>query len=380
MGFLYDSDAYNDDLPYFVPVASRQHLVLPYAFDTNDMQFQHQDRFAVGADFATYVCDAFDWLWREGADAPRMMSIGLHLRICARPGRIGGVEKILDHMRRKGGVWFATREAIAPALDRRDAPARGGTAAMTRILVINPNTSIAVSDVIRRGLAAMAMADVAITVVNAPFGAEAIETPAEACIAAYAVLATLADHRDDADAVVVGAFGDPGLDAARSVMIAPVVGTAAAAFTDAAQDGRRFAVITLGSSMESSIRAAILRHGFSPQLTGIHFLDTSVLDFTADRGHFEAAIRAQAQRCIDDGAEAIVLGGAPFTGMGAALTAALRLPVLAGLEPAVRAAHVQATRPSPLATHYSSATKRFVGLSDTLISLLNGGSSQAQTS
>ncbi len=128
---------------------------------------------------------------------------------------------------------------------------------MTRILVINPNTSIAVSDVIRRGLAAMAMADVAITVVNAPFGAEAIETPAEACIAAYAVLATLADHRDDADAVVVGAFGDPGLDAARSVMIAPVVGTAAAAFTDAAQDGRRFAVITLGSSMESSIRAAI---------------------------------------------------------------------------------------------------------------------------
>ncbi len=86
---------------------------MPYAFDTNDMQFQHQDRFVTGNDFATYVCDAFDWLWREGADAPRMMSIGLHLRICARPGRIGGVEKILDHMRRKGGVWFATREAIA---------------------------------------------------------------------------------------------------------------------------------------------------------------------------------------------------------------------------------------------------------------------------
>jgi peptidoglycan/xylan/chitin deacetylase (PgdA/CDA1 family) len=113
MGFLYDSDAYNDDLPYFVPVAGRRHLVLPYAFDTNDMQFQHQDRFVVGSDFATYVNDAFDWLWREGADAPRMMSIGLHLRICARPGRIGGVEKILAHMRDKGGVWFATREAIA---------------------------------------------------------------------------------------------------------------------------------------------------------------------------------------------------------------------------------------------------------------------------
>ncbi|HEY1723444.1 MAG TPA: polysaccharide deacetylase family protein [Magnetospirillaceae bacterium] len=112
-GFLYDSDAYNDDLPYSVTVAGKPHLVLPYAFDTNDMQFQHSDRFALAADFATYVCDAFDWLWREGAETPRMMSIGLHLRIIARPGRIGGVEKILEHMQRKGGVWFATREAIA---------------------------------------------------------------------------------------------------------------------------------------------------------------------------------------------------------------------------------------------------------------------------
>lgn len=113
MGFLYDSDAYNDDLPYRVSVAGKPHLVLPYAFDTNDMQFQHQDRFVTGNDFATYVCDAFDWLWREGATQPRMMSIGLHLRIITRPGRIGGLEKTLDHMSAKGGVWFATREAIA---------------------------------------------------------------------------------------------------------------------------------------------------------------------------------------------------------------------------------------------------------------------------
>jgi peptidoglycan/xylan/chitin deacetylase (PgdA/CDA1 family) len=70
-GFLYDSDAYNDDLPYFVEVAGKRHLVLPYAFDTNDMQFFHTNRFCGAGDFASYVIDAFDWLNREGAHAPK---------------------------------------------------------------------------------------------------------------------------------------------------------------------------------------------------------------------------------------------------------------------------------------------------------------------
>lgn len=112
-GFLYDSDAYNDDTPYFIPVNGRRHLVLPYAFDTNDMQFQHTQRFSTGDEFARYVCDAFDWLAREGATRPRMLSIGLHLRMIARPGRIGAVERILRHMRSAGGAWITTREAIA---------------------------------------------------------------------------------------------------------------------------------------------------------------------------------------------------------------------------------------------------------------------------
>jgi hypothetical protein len=70
-GFLYESDAYNDDLPYFVRVGDKRHLVLPYAFDTNDMQFFHTNRFSGAADFAAYVIDAFDWLHREGAHVPK---------------------------------------------------------------------------------------------------------------------------------------------------------------------------------------------------------------------------------------------------------------------------------------------------------------------
>jgi peptidoglycan/xylan/chitin deacetylase (PgdA/CDA1 family) len=112
-GFLYDSDAYNDDLPYALNFGERRHVVLPYAFDTNDMQFQNTNRFRGAQDFADYVLEAFDWLHREGATAPKMMSIGLHPRMIGRPGRIGALDRILSAMRARGGAWIARRDAIA---------------------------------------------------------------------------------------------------------------------------------------------------------------------------------------------------------------------------------------------------------------------------
>ncbi|MES2282002.1 MAG: polysaccharide deacetylase family protein [Pseudomonadota bacterium] len=112
-GFTYDSDAYNDDTPYFVNVSGRRHLVLPYAFDTNDMHFQHSDRFGTGREFSQYVCDAYDWLEREGQTMPRMLSIGLHLRMIARPGRMGALEQVLQHITKSQTAWVTTRKAIA---------------------------------------------------------------------------------------------------------------------------------------------------------------------------------------------------------------------------------------------------------------------------
>lgn len=112
-GFLYDSDAYNDDLPYVVTQAGRPHVVLPYSFDTNDMRFGPGGGFVFGEDFSRYCADAFDWLWAEGAECPKMMSLGLHQRIIGRPGRIAGLARLLEHMSRKGDVWFATRAEIA---------------------------------------------------------------------------------------------------------------------------------------------------------------------------------------------------------------------------------------------------------------------------
>lgn len=112
-GFLYDSNSYNDDVPYLVREAGEDCLILPYAFDTNDMRFQPGGGFIFADDFARYCIEAFDRLYEEGAHAPRMMSVGLHLRIIGRPGRIGGLERFLAHVASKPGVWFARRDAIA---------------------------------------------------------------------------------------------------------------------------------------------------------------------------------------------------------------------------------------------------------------------------
>ena len=114
-GFLYDSNAYDDDTPYMAHGAGREIVVLPYAFDTNDMRFQPGGGFVQADDFARYCMAAFDRLYAEGAHGPRMLSIGLHLRIIGRPARIGGLERLLDHMARHQGVWFATRRQIAEA-------------------------------------------------------------------------------------------------------------------------------------------------------------------------------------------------------------------------------------------------------------------------
>jgi peptidoglycan/xylan/chitin deacetylase (PgdA/CDA1 family) len=113
-GFVYDSDAYNDDLPFWTRIAGRPHLILPYTFDNNDSRLQRGADFSTGDQFFTYCRDAFDWLYRLGAEGrPRMMSIGLHGRIIGRPGRIGALARLLEYIRRHNGVWLCSRSAIA---------------------------------------------------------------------------------------------------------------------------------------------------------------------------------------------------------------------------------------------------------------------------
>ncbi len=112
-GFLYDSDAYNDDTPYFIDHPGGRHLILPYAFDTNDMRFASAPGFDTGRDWLDHLIDSFDLLWREGAMRPRMMSVGLHCRLAGRPGRLRALERFMDHVATHDGVWIARRDEIA---------------------------------------------------------------------------------------------------------------------------------------------------------------------------------------------------------------------------------------------------------------------------
>jgi len=111
-GFLYDSDAYNDDLPYWADVAGRPFLVLPYAMDANDMKFW-LGGFTTAESFAEYLRDSFDVLYREGQRQPRMMSVGIHARILGRPGRILALRRFLEYAQQHEGVWIARRDEIA---------------------------------------------------------------------------------------------------------------------------------------------------------------------------------------------------------------------------------------------------------------------------
>ncbi|MFC0267631.1 allantoinase PuuE [Kushneria aurantia] len=125
--FLYDSDYYGDDLPFWTKVknaegAERDHLVVPYTLETNDMRFAAPQGFNSAEQFFTYLRDAFDVLYEEGAEAPKMLSIGLHCRLIGRPGRFRALQRFLDHIEAHDRVWVTRRVDIARHWHEHHAP------------------------------------------------------------------------------------------------------------------------------------------------------------------------------------------------------------------------------------------------------------------
>ena len=111
-GFLYDADSYADDLPYWDRSHGRPQLIVPYTLDANDMRFA-TGGFNTGDQFFAHLRDSFDTLYAEGAEAPKMMSIGLHCRLAGRPGRFAGLARFLDHVAAHDKVWICRRIDIA---------------------------------------------------------------------------------------------------------------------------------------------------------------------------------------------------------------------------------------------------------------------------
>jgi len=112
-GFLYDSDSYSDDLPYWEYKKNKKQLIIPYTLDNNDMRFATNQGFNSGDQFYTYLKDSFDTLYEEGKTNPKMMSVGLHCRLIGRPGRIQSLKKFLDYVLKFNDVWICKRIDIA---------------------------------------------------------------------------------------------------------------------------------------------------------------------------------------------------------------------------------------------------------------------------
>jgi putative urate catabolism protein len=112
-GFVYSSDSYADELPFYVKGPHGPHLIVPYTLDANDMRFATPQGFNSGDQFYAYLKDSFDCLYAEGAETPKMMSIGLHCRLVGRPGRATALARFMDYVQSHDRVWVATRLAIA---------------------------------------------------------------------------------------------------------------------------------------------------------------------------------------------------------------------------------------------------------------------------
>ena len=112
-GFLYDSDSYSDDLPYWETRGKKKQLIIPYTLDNNDMRFATNQGFNSGDQFFSYLKDSFDALYEEGNRNPKMMSVGLHCRLIGRPGRIQSLKRFLDYVLKHEKVWICKRIEIA---------------------------------------------------------------------------------------------------------------------------------------------------------------------------------------------------------------------------------------------------------------------------
>ena len=206
-----------------------------------------------------------------------------------------------------------------------------------RLLLINPNTSDSVSALIRSEAKRSASPSTEIDVLTAPFGVAYIETRFEAMLGAYATAQLAGEHAGDYDALVVGAFGDPGLAALREVLPVPVTGMTEAALASAHLLGHRISVIAISQRIQAWYREVIEGYGFGSRLASIRALDRPISAIGGVQEEHAQALLALAERAVaEDGAEVIVLAGAPLAGLARSLQGRLPVPVVDGVSSAVR--------------------------------------------
>ncbi len=212
-----------------------------------------------------------------------------------------------------------------------------------RLLIINPNISDSVSDLIRAEAQRSASPSTQVDVLTAPFGVAYIETRFEALIGAYATAQLACEHAHAYDAVVVAAFGDPGLAGLREVMPVPITGMTEAALASAHLLGHRISIIAISQRIQAWYREVVESYGFGSRLVSIRALDRPLSSIGGVQQEHAQALKALAERAVDeDGAEVIVLAGAPLAGLARSLQGQLPVPVVDGVSSAVRHAEILA--------------------------------------
>ncbi len=212
-----------------------------------------------------------------------------------------------------------------------------------RLLLINPNISESVSELIRSEAQRTASAGTEIEVLTAPFGVAYIETRFEALIGAYAAAQLAAEHHARFDAVVVAAFGDPGLTGLREALPVPVTGLTEAALASACLLGNRISIIAISQRIQAWYREVVQSYGLGSRLASIRALDRPLASIGQVQDEHAHALKALAERAVDeDGADVIVLAGAPLAGLARTLKGQLPVPVVDGVSSAVRHAETLA--------------------------------------
>jgi len=247
---------------------------------------------------------------------------------------------------------------------------------VTRILVLNPNTSTSVTDRLAAVARAYAAPDTEIIAISATRGVPYIATRAEAAIGGAIVLEMLAERIGTFDAAIVAAFGDPGLGGARELMDAPVIGLAEASMLSACMLGRRFSIVSFARALGPWFRECVEAHGLQGRLASIRLLDgefASIADVGTEKADLLVALANRAVE--DDGADVIVLAGAPLAGLAASVKSRIAVPVIEGVAAAVKQAELLVAldvRKAVAGTYRRPDPKPSTGLAPSLAALLAG--------
>jgi Asp/Glu/hydantoin racemase len=245
---------------------------------------------------------------------------------------------------------------------------------MTDILLINPNTTPSITDLVLKTATAFASPGTTLRAVTGAFGPRYIASRVGYAIAGHAAVDAFANDAGPKDAVVLACFGDPGLDALKEIASVPVVGMADASILQACALGRRFSIVTGGERWKPMLEEFVASHGLGGRLASVRTVTPTGADIARNP---DAALSLLAEGCtacaVEDGADVVILGGAGLAGLAAKLAPRVEVPLLDGVACALSMAEALARLKPAKASHGSFARPapvESVGLSPALARLL----------